>query len=178
MVNAWSNLEDRLFQLNVLSMARDVALAKARETLGEVRSGSGGTIEPVEFKGPLIFLRVVGKNRVYGGQWWFEESLLHRINQNYSRIFFGRERRQAIRVALREVLALSFTWNKMTEVWALKLPIGEKISGYRSAAVPQSLFHGLPISPCNRLLSGGAQQIFFPAKNPLWIEQYGSLEDT
>jgi len=132
-------------------------------------------IEPVEFIGPKTFLRVVGSNRVYGGEWWFDESLLQRIGQTYSRVFFGREKKEVIRTALRDVLALAATWNKMTEVWALKVPPAEALHGYQSRATPQALFCGLPISPVNRMLTGRATQIFFPVKNPLWVEQYGSL---
>jgi hypothetical protein len=175
MIDVWNELENRLVQLNALTMPTHAAVAKARQTLADVRSGSGGTIESIEYRGPVIFLRVVGKNRVYGGEWWFEESLLERIDQAYSRIFVGREKTQAIRTTLREVLALASTWNKMSELWALKLPAGEILSGYQSRAMPQSLFYGLPVSPANKMLAGGAKQIFFPVKNPLWIEQYGSL---
>src|SRR5262245_59096547 len=36
-------------------------LRRPGEALADVRSGSGGIIEHVDFKGPLTFLRVVGK---------------------------------------------------------------------------------------------------------------------
>jgi len=175
MSEVWENLENRLVQLNSLSMSRNAAVARARQTLAEVRSGSIGNIEPVEFAGPKTFLRIVGSNRVYGGEWWFDEAVLQRINQAYSRVFFGVERTQAVRAALREILALAATWNKMAELWALKLPPGEVLLGYQSRARSQSLFSGLPVSPANRMLAGGAMQIFFPVKNPFWIERYGNL---
>lgn len=171
----WRELEERLVQLNELTMPAHAAMTKARLTIADVRSGSGGRIERVEFKGPATFLRVVGMNRVYGGEWWFEKSLLEKLDQAYSRVFFSHDKAQAVRAILREALALSFTKNRMTEIWALELPAGEVLVGYKSRAASQSLFWGLPVSAANRMLVGGANQIFFPVKNPLWVKQYGTL---
>jgi hypothetical protein len=172
----WAELDERLTQLNSLTMPPNVAKAKARDTLTDVRSGSGGHIEPVDYRGPVTFLRAVGtNNRVFGGEWWFEEALLHRVDHAYSRMLFGEEKARAIRRLLRDGLALSVTWNKMAEFWALEVPAGESLRGYRSRAAPQSLFSGLPVSAANQLLTGGATQIFFPVKNPLWIRAFGSL---
>lgn len=61
MQDAWTELETRLIQLNSLSMPTNLATAKARETLADVRSGSGGAIAPVEFKGPITFLKLLGR---------------------------------------------------------------------------------------------------------------------
>lgn len=174
--DAWSELEERLTALNVLSMPTNVAKANARQTLAEVQSGSGGQIEAVDFRGPSTFFRAVGMaNRVYGGQWWFEEALLLKLDRAYSRIMFGDEKVRAVQHLLREGLALSNTWNKMTELWMLELPPGETLRGYRSRAVPQTLFGGLPVSMTNRMLVGGSTQIFFPVKNPFWVRTVGTL---
>lgn len=178
MVTTWEELENRLVEINSLSMPRNTAVARARDSVRDVRSGSGGTIDSIELKGPMTLLRVVGhNNRVYGGEWWFEESLLQQIERGHSRILFGCARTQAVRAILREALALSFSWNKMTEVWALELPAGQSLQGFQSRAARQSLFYGLPVSAstANRMLVGGAKQFFFPVKNPLWVKRYGTL---
>jgi hypothetical protein len=48
----WRELEERLVQLNELTMPAHVAMTNARLTIADVLSGSGGRIERVEFKGP------------------------------------------------------------------------------------------------------------------------------
>jgi hypothetical protein len=178
MIDVWQDLEARLIEINALSMPRNSAVAKARHSVQDVRSAARGTIVPIVIRGPATLLRVAGtSNRVYGGEWWFEESLLRRLDDAYSRIFDGREQTQAVRAILRETLALSFTWNKMTEIWALRVPAGQTLSGYASHAASQALFCGVPVSTSrvNRMLVGGARQYFFPVKNPLWVTRYGTL---
>lgn len=82
----------------------------------------------------------------------------------------------ALKDMLRELLAVSTEWNTITEVWALALPAGEKISAYVGKSTPQKLFANLPLSAeGNRMLVGRAEQIFFPVKNPLWVKQYSQL---
>lgn len=174
--DVWVELEARLIQLNALTMQAHMAKARARHTMADVRSGSGSSIEAVDCRGPMTFLRAVGtNNRAYGGEWWFEEQLLQNLERSFSRIVFADERARTLRGLLREGLALSATWNKMTELWALEVPAGESLRGYRSRATSQALFHGLPVSAANRLLAGGATQIFFPVKNPLWVRALGNL---
>jgi hypothetical protein len=176
MNDVWVEIGERLTQLNSLTMPLNAAKAKARGTVADVRSGSGGHIETVDCNGPVTLLRTTALgNRVYGGEWWFEEVLLQHLDRASSRIFFGEEKVKAIRHRLRDALALSATWNKMTELWALEIPVGESLRGYRSRAVAQTLFSGLPVSASNRLLTGGATQVFFPVKNPLWVKALGRL---
>jgi hypothetical protein len=178
MADVWQDLEARLTEINALSMPRNAAIAKARSSVQDVRAAAVGTIEAVDIKGPATLLRVVGSaNRVYGGEWWFEESLLTRLDQAYSRVAFGSEKTQAVRAILREALALSATWNRMTEIWALEIPAAQAVSAYQSQAAGQALFHGLPFSgsTVNRMLVGGAKQFFVPVKNPLWVTRYGTL---
>jgi hypothetical protein len=77
---------------------------------------------------------------------------------------------------LRELLAISDEWNRITEVWVLELPPGQIIRGYSGAGNPQKLFASLPFSAeGNRMLVGKARQVFFPVKNPLWVKHYHSL---
>ena len=63
--------------------------------------------EPTEetFKGPALFLRVVGpSNAAYAGQWWFNAVILDSLERAYSRLYFqSAERKGVIRDMLREV---------------------------------------------------------------------------
>ena len=67
----WAELDERLTQLNSLTMPPNVARAKARDTLTDVRSGSGGHIEPVDYRGPVTFCgqwgRTIESSAVNGG---------------------------------------------------------------------------------------------------------------
>ncbi len=153
-VDPWLELEQRLTQINSATMPPAIAAAQARSTIADVRSGSGGLIEPADFKGPAVFFRAASASTgAYSGRWWFEESLLARIDKAYSRIFFGPDKARAARAVLREALALSSTWNAMTELWMLQLPTGATLRGYRSRAVSQSLFSGVPVSRPTRCCS-------------------------
>jgi hypothetical protein len=186
MPTVWDNIETECLQLlslphNVVRLrdGGDTPQSAARKTAEMVRSGLGG-LPPKrqEFRGPKLFLRVVGAvGRPFSGEWWFDADLLSRLEAAYSRVYFqSADKKRAIRDMLRELLAVSTEWNAMTEVWALELPPGEKISGYVGPGAPQKLFANLPLSAQgNRMLVGRAEQIFFPVKNPLWVKQYSNL---
>jgi hypothetical protein len=152
--------------------------AAVRKTLDEIRSGMIGVPRRDKFTGPKLFLRVVGRdNSAYGGEWWFEADLLDNLEQAFSRIYFGSaDRKAALRDMLRELLAIPKEWNEMTEVWALELPPSEMLVGYSAVGSPQKLFGSVPLTEKgNRMLVGRARQIFFPVKNPLWVQIYGRL---
>lgn len=177
--SAWDALEAMLRQLYALphnqlwikDAGGSTETAVTRK-LAELRSGIAGPLTQVELHGPKVFLRVVGlKNRAYGGEWWFDAQLLEGLESGYARIFFSdRELKDALRRMLRELLAVSTEWNPIDEIWALRLPPGERLIGFSGIGSPQKLFASLPLSAKgNRLLVGRARQIVFPVKNPLWI---------
>ena len=147
--------------------------------LAEIKSGVVGDPRRDEFTGPELFLRVAGpQNAAYGGEWWFNAELLDRLDRAYSRIYFERrERDGAIRNMLREGLAISNDFrNAISEVWALELPAGSKLVGYKGRGAPQNLHFSLLLSAHgNRRLVGGVEQIYFPVKNPFWVAQYRNL---
>jgi hypothetical protein len=183
----WAQLEAeclRVFSLphNVIFLreARHQTPAEAaRARVDQVKSGLGGVAKREEFVGPRLFLRVVGSsNAAYGGEWWFDADLFHRLEASYARIYFrSADKKAAIRDMLRELLAITTEWNAMTEVWALALPPGERLVGYVGKGAPQQLLGNLPASAKgNRMLVGQAEQIFFPpTHNPLWVTKYYSL---
>lgn len=184
MPTVWESLESdclKIFSLphNALHLAEKnrTPADAAREKVEEVKSGLGGVATRREILGPRLFLRVVG-GRTYGGEWWFDADLLHGLDAAYARIFFrASDRRAAIRDMLRELLAISTDFkNNMTEVWALAIPAGERLTAYVGTGAPQWLYQQLPPTAAgNRRLVGRAEQYFFPAKNPLWVTQYSSL---
>ena len=185
----WTSIEQRLTA--ILSMPHNVVWlrqefnttpdAAVQHTLTNIRSGIAGTPREETFTGPKLFLRVVGpagpRSFTYSGGWWFDADLQHGLEAAYSRIYFRTpDRKAAIRAMLRELLAVSTEWNAITEVWALELPAGESLTGFSGMGTPQSLFANQPLSAKgNRLLVGGARQIYFPVKNPLWVKQYRQL---
>jgi hypothetical protein len=180
----WAELEDTLLrQFNLPHNRWDLhgrpqePQAATAAKMAELRSGLA-QVERVDFTGPQVFLRVAGPgNRVYSGEWWFEAELLDRLERDWSRLFLSPvDERRMLRDVLRELLAVSERWNPMTEVWALRLPAGERLRGYAGPGTPQQLFDHLPLSANgNRLLMGGARQIFFPVKNPLWVFEHRLL---
>jgi hypothetical protein len=149
----------------------------AKKKVDEIRTGSLGPLRSESFTGPKVFLRVVGANRVYTGEWWFDPDVLQHLERSFSRIYFvSSDRARAIRDLLREFLALSTEWNQISEVWALELPAGEQLRGFSSIVAPQRLFANVPLSAKgNRMLVGGARQIFFVVKNPFWIKRHTQL---
>lgn len=151
----------------------------ARAKVAEVKSGLRGAVTRREFVGPRLFLRVAGgRNRAYSGEWWFDADLFHRLDAAYARIYHQTvDKKAALRDMLRELLAITTEWNEMSEVWALSLPSGERVTGYTGTGAPQQLLGLLPLSAKgNRMLVGQAEQIFFPpAHNPLWVTKYYGL---
>jgi hypothetical protein len=184
MKSVWDEIEQTLVQLYSLPHNRiqlqggnTTPQAEARKKLEEVKSGLA-SVSPENFTGPRLFLRVVGPaNRAYSGEWWFDASLLDALEASFSRIYFAAaDKKRALRDMLRELLAISNEWNRISEVWVLELPGGQSIKGYAGPGTPQKLFANLPLTAAgNRMLVGKARQIFFPVKNPLWVKQYQSL---
>jgi hypothetical protein len=150
----------------------------AASKLAEIRSGLSGVPKVEDLSGPRVFLRAVGAaNRAYGGEWWFDASVLDDLEHAYSRVYFSSADRAAVvRDKLREVLAVSKEWNDMTEIWALELPPGEHLTGYSAPGTPQKLLASLPVTANgNRMLIGKVRQYYFPVKNPLWVKVYRHL---
>ena len=187
MPTVWDELEAdclRIFNLphNVVELKGrgQTPAAAAKAKVAEVKSGLGGVARRQEFTGPRLFLRVVGAaNRAYSGEWWFDADLLHRLDAAYARIYFqSAEKKGALRDMLRELLAITTEWNDMSEVWALALPPGERLTGYVGRGAPQRLLGNLPpTAKGNRMLVGQAEQIFFPpGHSPFWVQKYTALK--
>ena len=184
MPSVWESLESdclKIFSLphNARALADEhlTPADAARRKVKEVQSGLGGSAVRREIEGPRLFLRVVG-GRAYSGEWWFDADVLHGLDAAYARIYFSApDRRAAIRNMLRELFAISTDFrNNMTEVWALAIPAGERLTAYVGSGAPQWLHQQLPPNaPGNRKLVGRAEQYFFPVKNPLWVTSYRSL---
>jgi hypothetical protein len=184
MASVWDEIERSLVELyglphNRIHLQRDGSTPQtaARKKLDELRSGLS-SVTREDFAGPRLFLRVAGPgNRVYSGEWWFDCAILDSLRTAYSRIYFKeQEKKRVLRDMLRELLAISNEWNRISEVWALEVPAGQVLRGYAGPGNPQKLLANLPLSAeGNRLLVGKARQVFFPVKNPLWIKEYGSL---
>ena len=183
MTDTWSDIEARLQQLYALPhnqvwlrdqrrAAADVVAAK----IEELKSGIIGTPQREEFLGPKVFLRVVGPaNPAYGGNWWFDSAVLDRLDGAYSRISFQpSELDDVIRNHLREALTVRTEWNPITEIWSL--PSGERLTGWTGAGARQPLIGGLLLSAAgNRMLVGGVRQVWYPVKNPLWVQLHRNL---
>ena len=185
MTSIWDEIEHTLVDLYSLPHNRirlkldknTTPQAEAKEKVDEVKSGLA-SVTREDFSGPRLFLRVVGPtNRAYSGEWWFDTKLLDTLNSAYSRIYFDSpDKKRVLRDMLRELLAISNEWNRITEVWVLELPDGKTLRGYSGPGNPQKLFANLPLTAKgNRMLVGKARQVFFPVKNPLWIKQYQKL---
>lgn len=183
-MDVWDEIEQVLIGIYSLPHNRIALVPKgetpqsaAKKKVAEIKSGMSSVV-PEDFAGPKLFLRVVGPdNRVYSGEWWFNASLLDSLETAFSRIYFtSSEKKRVLRDMLRELLAISNEWNKILEVWVLAVPAGQTIRGYKGTGNPQQLFANLPLTAKgNRMLVGKAQQVFFPVKNPLWVEQYQNL---
>ncbi len=175
----WENLKDFLNSLYRmkhneiwLRQSGKTPEQKVEETLRDIRSGSHAPPSPDTFNGPTTFMRAVGHSErpyVYTGGWWFKEEQLLHLTKMFSRTHFGDERKRVVRDALRQVTAVSVDWgNPMTEIWELKLPAGTSLTGLVSVAKPQPVRQS---DPSGARLTGGATQIYFPVKNPLWISR-------
>lgn len=184
MKSVWDEIEKTLVELYSLPHNKiqlqgrnQTPQSEAKKKIDEVRSGLE-FVTREDFSGPMLFLRVVGSaNRVYSGEWWFDARLLDTLETAHSRIYFTtQDKKRALRDMLRELLAISHEWNKISEIWVLELPIGQVIRGYSGAGTPQKLFANLPLTDKgNRMLVGKARQLFFPVKNPLWVKHYQNL---
>jgi len=183
MASVWDELEQDIVGLyglphNRLELRGQTPQQFAQGKVSEIRSGMNN-VKKENFVGPQIFLRLIGSTtrKLYGGEWWFDASLLNTLETNYSRIFFtSAERKRVIRDMLRELLAISTDWNQIAEVWALELPPGQNLKGYSGLGLPQKLFNALPLTDkANRMLVGKARQVYFPVKNPLWVVKYQNL---
>jgi hypothetical protein len=183
-MDVWDEIEQSLVKLYDLPHNRkdlgrkgETPQIAAKKKIAEVKSGMTSVVRK-DFAGPKLFLRVVGPaNRVYSGEWWFDVSLMDALETSYSRIYFTTgEKKQVLRDMLRELLAISKEWNRISEVWVLAVPSGQTIRGYTGPGTSQKLFANLPlIDKGNRMLVGNAPQVFFPVKNPLWVQQYQNL---
>ena len=184
MTSPWDEIEqtlDDLYNLphNKIRLQSDntTPQAEAKKKLDEIKSGLS-SVTKVVYWGPALFLRVVGpSNRVYSGEWWFDAKILDNLNTTYSRIYFSApDKKRVLRDMLRELLAISNEWNRITELWVLELPSGQTLQGYSGSGNAQKLFANLPLTAeGNRMLVGKARQVFFPVKNPLWIKEYQNL---
>jgi hypothetical protein len=184
MPTVWDEIEQKLVQLYSLPHNQtDLASRNltpqqaAQKKLTEIKAGLFSAT-PEDYVGPKLFLRVVGPaNRTYSGEWWFEASLLDDLEKAYSRIYFtAPEKKAVIRDMLREAMAVATEWNPMLEIWALELPAGQILRGYWGPGTPQQLFANQPLTAKgNRMLVGKARQVYFPVKNPLWVQKYQDL---
>jgi hypothetical protein len=181
MSSSWTEIEKTLVDIYRLPHNRmrltGTPEDEAKKKLNEIKSGiSTATAE--DYRGPALFLRVVGAaNRAYSGEWWFEARLLDDLDSAFSRIYFKEaDKKRVLRDMLRELLAVSQEWNKIQEIWALELPAGETLRGYWGSGTPQKLIAGLALSAKgNRMLVGKARQVYFPVKNPLWVSKFQNL---
>ena len=150
---------------------------------GQILACYTGAVQVYTYTGPHNFYRAAGLNasgrlgRAYGGEWWADESVLIEIAQKLQRAEYWMtqsERQKAWPAQYRALTALCEDWNDMSEMFKLELPAGESIEGLAGPAKEQPEFsatapHGLH-NP-NRILIGGAEQVFFKVKNPLWIQK-------
>ena len=185
MTDTWGEIEARLHQLYALPhnavLLRDdghTASEVVARKIAELSSGIVGTPQREEFLGPKVFLRVGGPaNAAYGGNWWFDGAVLDRLDEAYSRICLQpHDLDDTLRNLLREALAVRTEWNPITEIWSLRLPPGERLTGWSGVGARQPLFGNLPLSAQgNRMLVGGVRQVWFPVKNPLWVQLHRHL---
>jgi hypothetical protein len=149
----------------------------------EVLSRYSGTMQVYRYIGYHRFYRAAGliaaggMAHAYEGGWWADESVLIEIAQKLERAKYWMtrpEKERAWPTHYRALVALSFDWNDMSEMFLLELPVGEEIEGLAGSAREQPEFsicdpHGRH-NP-NRILVGQAEQVFFKVKNPLWIRK-------
>ena len=127
MYSVWDEIEQTLVDLYSLPHNRIQLQSKnltpqteAKRKVDEVKSGLA-SVTREDYSGPRLFLRVTGPaNRAYSGEWWFDARLLDTLHTAYSRIYFTTpDKKRALRDMLRELLAISSEWNRITEVWVL-----------------------------------------------------------
>ncbi len=175
----WANFEARIGQI------WGVSAQVAARIRAQVEAGSRGVPQPVTFAGPKRFLRGAGWDPykhggrggladAYGGAWWFDESVLLRIEAELSRIPLPESlRKTAVTGRLRAALAVCMDWNDFSEIWALEIPAGARLTGLVSGVKDQPVYSDRDPrhDPAVRL-AGGAQQVFFLVKDPTRVRRY------
>lgn len=150
---------------------------------GQILSCYSGVVNVHRYTGPHRFYRAAGNTaagrlaRAYGGEWWADESVLIDIAQKLERAKYwtsATERQRAWPAQYRALTALCGDWNDMSEMFKLELPPGEQIEGLAGPAKEQPEFSATDPHArhnANRVLVGGAEQVFFKVKNPLWVHK-------
>jgi hypothetical protein len=185
----WENLEEKL--LAHYSLKHNLILLQDRGTTPrqmaakirrEVQAAFVGKPEPHKFMGPKRFFRGVGakdpaqplRNNSFG-DWWFEEGVVKTLELQLARVFFTEEeRRRSFSDSIRAGLAIAYDWeNPLSEYWMLDLPASARLTGLVGPASAQ--YHAQKPNgkyDWTRKLPGGLTQIYFPVKNPLWVQRY------
>lgn len=138
-------------------------------------------VQVYEFKGPERFLRAAGFSKSRRGlanpwgEWWTPKEVLTRISMRLEQ-FEGwlpaDELRKAVPARYRALAAICRDWNDLSEVWELSLPSGEVLQGLVGQALEQPEYSHLdPKQRTTPMLAGGAEQVFFKIKNPLWVQR-------
>jgi len=142
-----------------------------------------GQPQVLRYVGPHRFYRAAGRNAngesaaAYSGQWWADETVLLQIGSHLevAQLWMSSdERLRAWPAQYRALTALSGDWNDMSEMFVMELPAGEELEGLVGPAREQAEFSAkdpLGRHDANRVLPGGAEQIFFKVKNPLWVRR-------
>ncbi len=113
-------------------------------------------------------------NDIYSGGWWFEEELIARIEKELSRISLPVEQQKSVtKNRLRAALAICKDWNSLEEIWILEIPQGDRLTGLIGTARSQPVYSSSHAEhDPSKILPGGAEQVFFPVKNPLWVRKH------
>jgi hypothetical protein len=174
------NLQSEL--MSILAMPQNQAIlrgvtpeAAAMQLVQEVRTGFVGEPRPVEIRGSVRLLRGTGAAGNPFGRWWFPENLLWTLRNRLDSWPFPEDHRKAIQQRqLREGLAISVDWNRLSELWCLELPAGDKLRGLVGVATSQPVVSDVhdPRYDATWKLRGGEVQYFFPVVNPLWVRKY------
>ena len=116
-LTAMLTLPQTLRELKQRGESPEQVAKKIKET---VRGAFLGDPKVQEFVGPVKFFRGVGpkkdpldpfRDNAYGN-WWFEELVVRRLEQQYARIFFNdEERRRAMSDTIRAGLAIAYDWS-------------------------------------------------------------------
>lgn len=150
---------------------------------GQIRAAYIGPLQVYSYSGPHRFYRAAGLNavgrqaRAYGGEWWADEGVLIEIARRLERSKYWvthAERQKAWPAQYRALTALCEDWNNMDEIFALELPAGDQLEGLAGTAREQpefSIYDPRGRHHPDRILVGGAEQVFFKVKNPLWIHK-------
>lgn len=169
--------------MKVLSSTSINSFLTGLSNSSQILSSYSGIVQVYKYKGPHYFYRAAGVNaagrlgRAYGGEWWADESALMEIAQNLERAKYWMtksERERAWPAQYRALTALCEDWNDMNEMFKLALPPGEEIEGLVGPAKEQpeySVYDPMGRHNPNRILVGGAEQVFFKMKTPLWIQR-------